>query len=98
MFRCLLKLPNLAQLTDKKKVGTKISIRANMVPFLLIIFFLIVLRRQEELWALFLHVSDLVRYFRKSIEKLDSVTMTTLIICEKVIDSSHHIELVKVIS
>ena len=37
---------------------------------------------------IFLHVSDLVRNFRKSIEKRGSVTMTTMIISDKVNISS----------
>ena len=40
--------------------------------------------------SFFLHVSDLVRNFRKSIEKHGSVTMTTVIISEKVINPLRH--------
>ena len=40
-------------LTDKKKGGDEKATSANTYPFLLMIFFWTVLRRQEELWAYF---------------------------------------------
>mgnify|MGYP003714026351 CR=1 FL=1 len=85
------------QLTDKNKVGRDFGENVNsckhLPVFCLWFSFGPFSAVRKSYGLIFLHVSDLVRYFRKSIEKHGSVTMITLIICEKVIDSSHHVKL-----